>query len=856
MHEGKNLSFSDFKENESLFENLSLYKTYKDLDKNCTCERNCSYEDSLLSAELEDNNYWLYDKLITSGFGEDKIKSIFNFFTKHIYGDILEHLLGSDCPFHILSFDEIEKLKKIYSFSEIYYEIDSKNKDVISKGKNCNYFKDGINLYNKAKISCSRNRSAYCKEFIEYKKIHKGCIYNSSILQCENELGNTEYIEANSLSVKSLGEETSGSDEFLTQLSEVKKSNYFVDPVLSVLLKNDKKLEESRLHRFYKKLEESKEKQNDCPCNSIEGYSGDEKNSIGNLCEDVCNILGNWIEKYKDYDKLPPKKTCAYFKHWLYGKLNDIEASPCDIDLFYNVWKNIVDKNHKNTTCYSMKYYGFSKHQLAYKKKLFDFLEHYDTIRDKIKDNKNKYKNYYCDYVMSNFQLFKIMQRESVSQIYGEEVDYFISKFAYNIKELSFLNNKCPGRCLNLVFDENNTKLCPFEEPPKEADQKKADLCNNTQTVTAQRSAIRINDKEYNFENLTTYKIYKTLDEEVTTNRYLNDCSILLPSTKEQCKIYGLCTKLARNLEKLTEINKKEQNDRCAYISYWIYDQLYNIFGANKTNINDIPDVKKLLNVGYNVLYKLGIHDCYYDMHRTNIHDYNEKKYLHDYFKNYEAILPDTLNENEKANKYCAYLTYINELYGKYIGDCCIHYSENHYWEECKDHFKCDQTFNPHTLYSKLKCDNKLPFKRFRKITPINIDYYVKLLTEKSKENPKLVKMDKEDPSTSLQITDKESASGSASASASASDSASGSASDYFSFITIVSFAILGIFMMFFILYKFTPLSSWIHKNKQKEKNFHYNDYEEQMQELMDRESQYDNAGRNGGRVRLAYHVT
>ncbi|SBS95989.1 PIR Superfamily Protein [Plasmodium ovale curtisi] len=329
-------------------------------------------------------------------------------------------------------------------------------------------------------------------------------------------------------------------------------------------------------------------------------------------------------------------------------------------------------------------------------------------------------------------------------------------------------------------------------------------------------------------------------------------------------------------------------------IAYWIYDQLYNIFNTNNTNINDIPDVKKLLNVGYNVLYKLGIYDCYYDMHKTNIHDYNEKKHLHDYFKNYEDILSDTLSENEKANKYCAYLTYINELYGKYIKDCCIHYSENYYWEECKDHFKCDQTFNPHTLYSKLKCDNKLPFKRFRKITPINIDYYVKLLTEKSKENPKLVKLDKEDPSTSLQITDKEygsasashtasvTASGSASDAASgtasdaasgtasdaasgtasgtasdaASDAASGTASDYFSIIIIVSFAILGIFMMFFILYKFTPLSSWIHKKKQKKKNVHYNNYEEQMQELMDSESQYENAGRSGRRVRLAYHVT
>ncbi|SBT55346.1 PIR Superfamily Protein [Plasmodium ovale wallikeri] len=204
-----------------------------------------------------------------------------------------------------------------------------------------------------------------------------------------------------------------------------------------------------------------------------------------------------------------------------------------------------------------------------------------------------------------------------------------------------------------------------------------------------------------------------------------------------------------------------------------------------------------------------------------NFYEQKEKKYLHDYFKNYEKLKDENICKDDECKRYCKYIFFINDLYGKYINRSCYCYKS----EGCKEHypyyFKCDDNYNPHTLFEKLQCKKfEYPSNDFKIVTsPIPVDYHVKLLNKKSSIIPEVVP----DKITS---------------------------DPYYTF-ALGSFGFLGVFLILFTLYKFTPMGSYFNNTDARSKESYFENFEQQF---LEDEVQFTHGNTQNRRMRIAYH--
>ncbi|SBT56090.1 PIR Superfamily Protein [Plasmodium ovale wallikeri] len=106
-------------------------------------------------------------------------------------------------------------------------------------------------------------------------------------------------------------------------------------------------------------------------------------------------------------------------------------------------------------------------------------------------------------------------------------------------------------------------------------------------------------------------------------------------------------------------------------------------------NNYETVELCEFFNLGYEILRKLEIFNCFLNASNINFDDEKEKKYLHDYFKNYEKMNDNNFCNNNKCQQYCEYITFINRLFGKYINRHCYCFESN----DCKEiypfYFKC-----------------------------------------------------------------------------------------------------------------------------------------------------------------------
>ncbi|SBT55424.1 PIR Superfamily Protein [Plasmodium ovale wallikeri] len=252
--------------------------------------------------------------------------------------------------------------------------------------------------------------------------------------------------------------------------------------------------------------------------------------------------------------------------------------------------------------------------------------------------------------------------------------------------------------CLGFVFNKKLKTLCPFEEfSSPELVKEKVKPCENLVSNNVP-GVIDKNNEDYNFSNLPTTTIYNSLNSNITTNTYYSTCERLIQFNDNHCGIYDLCTKFVRNLKKLSRMEVEKRTDYCEYITQWVYDEVRKIPNIVLENMNDTDALREFFNAIYEILRKLDITDCFFSTMNINFYEQKEKKYLHDYFKNYEKLKDENICKDDECKRYCKYIFFINDLYGKYINRSCYCYKS----EGCKEHypyyFKCDDNYNPHTL--------------------------------------------------------------------------------------------------------------------------------------------------------------
>ncbi|SBT72761.1 PIR protein [Plasmodium ovale] len=787
----------------------------------CKSNSSLKYQEFFVNSAKSKNKhciyfkYWLYDKLIIDGFNQHQINIIFDFIERN-KSDFMQVLnTQTPCEFYKLNLKDVYTLKNIYDYVELFYATAIKNYGEIFKNKEYfSYFTKGFDLYKNSKIVCSSDTSStYCNEFNEHAKIYDIYKKELSLLSCQEKFLSSLYNKDIELTEESLQIALFSNVHFYFRLKQL------------FIFYNDKTAEKTQLQEFYELLSKRYETYKNDSCDSLKEYFVKEKGVICNLIECVEKILDVWGTDNIKGTELDPNKYCDYLNYWIYDKFRHFYGTPCDIEIFYYIWHDLAYKRHKNgKTCYNKKYYGFSKEELGNKKILFDFLQYYDKIKGKLIDIKDDNWKSYCNYIKFIFQLYKSIAQKNGSQVYTEELRLFQKKFLGNA-ELHFLERKCPSMCLDLVFNLKHKTLCPLDEKPSVNDEKAdINICEIAELSNINPEISKNYEKEYIFEDLNTYSVYNKLNREVITDNYYSFCSKLLPFSSKNCGIYGLCVKLSRNIKDLSYMKNRERTDRCEYIIHWMFDKIRKILKIDTNNNYDTKALNEFFKVGYDIFHKLGASDCLYHTTNVNFDEQKEKKHLHDYFKDFDKISCDNATNSTKCEKYCEYVEYINILYGKYISNCCNCFNSGRCMDMCSDYFKCDDNYNPHNLFEKLKCKNIKKFNGgMEKVDkPSFADHYVTWLTEnfgKEKEKPLLKLEEKE-----LSITPKMESS-----------STSEKVCDK---ITCDPFYI-------------TPLGSYFHNKDARKKKTHFEQSEEQ---LLEDDFEFNRTNMKNRRLRLAYH--
>ncbi|KNA02177.1 hypothetical protein PVNG_05518 [Plasmodium vivax North Korean] len=453
-------------------------------------------------------------------------------------------------------------------------------------------------------------------------------------------------------------------------------------------------------------------------------------------------LLDNWDSTLSSLGMVENNnKMCEYLNYWIHHKTKGNRHRSKIIKLFYYRWDDLNNLKNKNKHC-KHKNFNIGEKEFTRKKDLYEFLEFYDSIKGKLEKGESTNNAKYCDYIKSNFEKYYYMVQEDKcknASIYSNETLLFRNKFK-DKPEISFLNEKCGGKYLDLVFNEN------FEEMKSSANLPEANrperFSPNAGSVAHTKG--EISERSHKVENvlkhLPSYKTYEELNSKVNVDKHCSDCMDILHLEFDHPGINHFCRMLSKNLRELSEMDSAKSKDRCEYFTHWMNEEIWKKLSNSNSSTLNIPLVNILLNIGHTINNKLRKNHCPYDFNSDYTYkELQERKDLHDFFKNYKKIETKDSSISISDKALCAYVSYIYKLYKRHIGGCCEYYDKNnHYEEHCQEYFKCDSKLNPNNLLIKLNCNEKESVEDSQKIfEKLTIDRGVILFTEKSKQRYK-----------------------------------------------------------------------------------------------------------------------
>ncbi|KMZ78184.1 hypothetical protein PVIIG_04958 [Plasmodium vivax India VII] len=698
--------------------------------------------------------YWLYGKINDSKCNNELI----NYFYRKLKSTGECNSRVNTCVKKYSYIEDINVLKnkkELNDFTQYYNAIKNVlNRDVLSnKDKYCKYISYIFNLYEKIHKDHNALYSGYYDEDIKrFKTTFSKVKDEVNFLQPKcSELQVDLVFDKTSYNIKKIKEVVF--NDFVN-----KNSQNFQD------VEKGQEFNDSTLHKFYSKLNENY----DGDISELDIKKLADVNYIKNndeflkILKKIEKIRAEW-KKDLAQDNIFSNKKCEYINYWLYDKLKDNPDPGNVIPFLYR----ISELFYNEKLCKS-KRYEFHIEQIPNKKRLHDFVENYEIIKGKLNNSGKAEKEKYCKYIKAFFDLYKHMEQD-IKGLHGyrDEIKHFKSKFYKNISELTFLNNKCPGKCLKYIFTNNYKKMCSSEEEQSEDEPTGGGkICRFEKKSTA----LDVVEKNVNVFMNYNYKIYDKYEEfnqEDMSKYYKRYCTKLNTS---ECKVKGvdkICVNLVKNLIHLSDIPwNNKRDERCYLLKHWLYYEIRKIFADNSYDVSKEPVIAELKEVVYRINNNY-LHDkpCYCDFVGT-LNTWKEEKLLHDYFQSYDNIKSNIEKDSDKCNNYFDNLVAINKLYEEHFGKCCYCYRSGDCYDSCPGYFKCDDKYNPYTIFLKLGCNEEIS-KSFKKANkPQGIDNYVISETIKS---------------ILLALKSK---------------------FDLFDFVTLSVLGILGTLMIFFIFYK------------------------------------------------------
>ncbi|SBT56613.1 PIR Superfamily Protein [Plasmodium ovale wallikeri] len=289
--------------------------------------------------------------------------------------------------------------------------------------------------------------------------------------------------------------------------------------------------------------------------------------------------------------------------------------------------------------------------------------------------------------------------------------------------------------------------------------------------------------------------------------------------------IFDLCIKLSGNLVNLCDDSEKKipLNYNSEFLHHWLFSKI-----INNLDITDHSECIGMISRFYvtweNVVKSLSCETkCKPNsilFHGFTTENLIFRKEMHDYIYNYSYFDEITFVRGERDNEYCRYLPSMRDKYAQIKEKCPLNTAI------C---FKVDkplEKYNPENLCEKLQCRNEDLCKKYFERTPEQ---------RESDGNGSLEGVKGADPRDSEAVT-------------------TGEESETSTILTTVGPSLLGLFMTSFILFKLTPIRSWL--NNQMLKNRKVEEYmdEQSRNELLNDYFIHEDTGSEEKGYGIAYH--
>ncbi|SBS99170.1 PIR Superfamily Protein [Plasmodium malariae] len=235
---------------------------------------------------------------------------------------------------------------------------------------------------------------------------------------------------------------------------------------------------------------------------------------------------------------------------------------------------------------------------------------------------------------------------------------------------------------------------------------------------------MEIEDSDYDkiLKESSPYNIYKELEDEVkdvTDDQHCTEFEGINSIHKE--KYVTLCKKLSKLLKYVFDQGKSgKRKEYCSHYIYWVYHEIWKLFKGCQ-NANDMSVIDKFNKLQSTLFYNYQKHDCSYGYILKSYEELNykiEKKYLYDYFKNYNTIKSSNNCNTVGIEKYKRYLEGIKRLYENEKEYCCFPGIG-----DCSNYFlTCKSEFDPSKLLSALGSEEKGNCDGLKTITAVFSD--------------------------------------------------------------------------------------------------------------------------------------
>ncbi|SBT52312.1 PIR Superfamily Protein [Plasmodium ovale wallikeri] len=326
--------------------------------------------------------------------------------------------------------------------------------------------------------------------------------------------------------------------------------------------------------------------------------------------------------------------------------------------------------------------------------------------------------------------------------------------------------------------------------------------------------------------NLPSCKIYELLStQNGDSGNYSDDCK-RLKSRLPYSGILELCRKLEGNLVNFygREEESNTLNYNCEFIHYWLFHEMFN--NSSLTEYDKLDGVKSQFRTTWNnILGKLKIKkkkcepklDFFYLIPRD---DLMFRKDIYDYIYNYDIFDKMDSATEHIDNRYCKYLSSMHEKYTKFKDSCphnkkiCFHVS------------KSLEEYNPEKLCIKLKCRGEdFCSKHFEGTSAQRVLGAQGSFEEEKREDYR----EGEDVTSIVE-------------------------SQTSTIVTTAGSSLLGLFITSFLLFKLTPIRSWLNNQIVQRKNIEEYMDEEASNEILDNYFLHENREPGKSGYGIAYH--